>query len=106
MHNKVCTLNEGLPTLMTFEGFLPSVDALVHYQVRTLTKAFPTHATCERFLPRLAFLISTRARTKAVFFPRFLKFLVFFFFEAFRYMTVLHWHLFEIFLFPLDSLPL
>lgn len=106
MHNKVGTLNEGLPTLVTLEGFLPSVDPLMHHEVSTLTKAFPAHTTSKRFLPRLAFLVFNRARTTVVSFPRFLTFLVFFFFEASRYVIVLHCHLPEVFLFPLYSLPL
>lgn len=106
MHNKVCTLNEGLPTLVTLKGLLPSVDPLMHYKVCTLTKAFPTHATSKRFLPGLAFWVFNRARTTAVSFPRFLTFLVSLFFEAFGYVTVLHCHLPKVFLFPLYSLPL
>ena len=106
MHNKVCTLNEGLPTLVTFKGFLPSVDSLMHHEICALAKAFPTHATCKRFLPRLAFLIFNRARTEGVSLLRFGTLLVFLFFEVFREVTVLHCHLSKIFLLPLYSLPL
>lgn len=106
MHHKVCTLNESLPTLMTFKGLLPCVDSLMHYKVCTLTKAFSTHTTRKRLLSRLAFLIFNRARTKAIPFPRFQTFLVSLYFEADRYMTVLHCHFSEIFLFPLDPLLL
>lgn len=106
MHNKVGTLNEGLPTLVTLKGFLPSVDPLMHHEVGTLTKAFPAHTTSERFLPRLAFLVFNRARTSVVTCPGFLTFLVVFFFEASRYMIVLHCHLPKVFLFPLYSLSL
>lgn len=106
MHNKVCTLNEGLPALVTFEGFLPSVDSLMHHEVCTLAEAFPTHTACKRFLPRLAFLIFNRARTEGVSLLRFGTLLVFLFFEVFREVTGLPRHLSKIFLLPLYSLPL
>ncbi|TEA34160.1 hypothetical protein DBR06_SOUSAS2710018, partial [Sousa chinensis] len=50
MSEKIRALTKGFPTIMTFEGFLPSVGSSMLNQDCTSAESLCTHVTCIRFL--------------------------------------------------------